>query len=110
MKVKLQARQLWETVEIGYDDYHDDCTALDAICSAVPPELVPTLATKPSAHEAWEAIKKMCIGDEHARKTTAKARRAEYEQIGFRDGESIEDFSLRLQNLCNAWRSWVIRS
>lgn len=88
-----------ETVEFGYDDYHDDRTALDAICSAVPPELVPTLATKASAHEAWEAIKTMRVGDERARKTTAQALRVEYEQIGFRDGESVEDFALRLTNL-----------
>lgn len=99
MKVKLEAHHLWDTVEFGYDDYHDDRTTLDAICSAVPSEMVPTLATKPSAHEAWEAIKTMCIGDEPMRKTTTQNPRAEYEQIAFRDGESTEDFALRLSNV-----------
>lgn len=99
MKVKLEARHLWEVVEDGGGDYSDDRTALDAICSAVPPEMVPTLATKSSAQEAWEAIKTMRIGDERIRKSTAQNLRAEYEQISFLDGESVEEFSLRLTNI-----------
>ncbi|XP_072146414.1 uncharacterized protein [Setaria viridis] len=86
MKLKLQARCLWDIIETGDTEFHDDRTALDAICSGVPPEMVPTLATKPSAKEAWEAICSMCIGDECVRKSTAQSLRAEYEQITFRDG------------------------
>jgi hypothetical protein len=33
------------------------------------------------------------------RKSTAQSLCAEYEQISFRDGESVEDFALRLSNL-----------
>ena len=61
--------------------------------------MVPTLATKSSAKEAWEAIRSMCIGDERVTKSTAQNLRAEYEQIAFRDGESVEDFALRLSNI-----------
>jgi hypothetical protein len=35
MKLKLQARHLWDIVEFGSSDnsdYHDDHTALEAIC------------------------------------------------------------------------------
>ena len=99
MKLKLQARHLWEAVEDGDVEFHDDRTALEAICSAVPPELVPTLATKPSAKAAWKAIRTMRVGDERVRKSTAQNLRTEYEQIAFRDGESIEDFALRLSNI-----------
>jgi hypothetical protein len=80
-------------------DFHDDRTALEAICSGVPPEMVPTLATKPSAKAAWEAVQTMRIGGERVRKSTAQSLHAEYEQIAFRDGESVEDFSLRLSNI-----------
>ena len=97
MKLKLQARHLWEAVEDGDVEFHDDRTALEAICSAVPPELVPTLATKPSAKAAWKAIRTMRVGDERVRKSTAQNLRTEYEQIAFRDGESVEDFALRLR-------------
>lgn len=99
MKLKLQARCLWDIVETGDAEFHDDRTALDAICSGVPLEMVPTLATKPSAMEVWEAIRSMRIGDERVRKSTAQSLRAEYEQITFHDGESIEDFALHLSNI-----------
>jgi hypothetical protein len=33
--------------------------------------MVPTLVTKPSAKDAWEAIKTMRIGDDRMRKSTA---------------------------------------
>jgi hypothetical protein len=56
MKLKLQARHLWQAIEDDHVDFHDDRTALEAICSGVPPEMVPTLATKPSAKAAWEAV------------------------------------------------------
>ena len=71
MKLKLQAHYLWEAVEEDDVDFHDDRSALDAICSGVPPEMVPTLATKLLTKEAWEAIRSMRIGDERVRKSTA---------------------------------------
>ncbi|XP_066358401.1 uncharacterized protein [Miscanthus floridulus] len=99
MKLKLQARHLWDIIESGDGKFHDDRTALKAICSGVPPEMVPTLATKRSAKEAWEVIRSMHIGDERMRKSTTQSLHAEYEQITFRDGESVEDFALRLSNI-----------
>lgn len=97
MKLKLQARHLWDIVEHGPVDFHDNRTALEAICSAVPTEMVPTLATKDSAKAEWEAVRTMRIGDERVRKSTAQNLSAEYEQIAFRDG--VEDFALRLSNI-----------
>ncbi|XP_066365059.1 uncharacterized protein [Miscanthus floridulus] len=70
MKLKMQARHLWEAVEDNDVNFHDDHSVLDAICSSVPQEMVPTLATKPSAKE-----------------------------ITFYDGESIEYFALHLSNI-----------
>jgi hypothetical protein len=94
MKLKLQARDLWDVIEFGDGDYRDDHTALDAICSAVPSEMVTTLAVKETAAEAWEAIKTLRIGDERRRAVTAQTLRAEYENIKLGDGEAIEDFAL----------------
>ena len=71
MKLKLQVRHLWEAIEVGGVEFHDDHTALEAICSAVPPKKVPTLATKPTAKAARDAICTMHIGDERVRKSTA---------------------------------------
>lgn len=102
MKLKLQACHLSDIVEFGSsddNDYHDDRTALEAICSGVPQEMVPTLATKPTTKDAWEAIKAMRVGDERVRKSTARSVRAKYKQTVLRENEQIEDFTLRLTNL-----------
>jgi hypothetical protein len=99
MKLKLQARDLWDVVELGDGDFCDDRTALDAICSTVPSEMIPTLAIKETVSEAWEAIKTLRLGDEKRRAVTAQTLRAEYETIKLRDGESIEDFALRLSGV-----------
>jgi hypothetical protein len=64
MKPKIEARDLWEVVDTSDVDFHDDSIALDAICSTVLEEMVPMLATKPSAKDAWEAIKTMRIDDD----------------------------------------------
>ena len=99
MKLKLQARHLWDVVDTGDGKYHNDRTALEAICSAVPTEMVSTLAVKDSAKDAWEAIKTLRIGDARRRKATAQNLRTEYETIALRDGEPIEDFAHRLNGI-----------
>ncbi|XP_066319392.1 uncharacterized protein [Miscanthus floridulus] len=99
MQLKMQARHLWDTVEYDDVDYDDDRSALDAICSGVPAELIPILVAKQSAKEAWEAIKTLRIGDDRVRKATAQNLLAEYESIVLREGEPIEDFALRLTGI-----------
>lgn len=103
MKIKLQARCLWGAIDPGGADIpvHEDRMALDAICSAVPDEMVPTLAVKESAKEAWEAVRNMRVGDDRIRKTNAQRLRREYELLAFRDGEGVEDFALRLTGIVN---------
>ena len=49
MKVKLQARGLWEAVAYGDVIYEDDRRALEALCAAVPADLGAALANKPTA-------------------------------------------------------------
>jgi uncharacterized membrane protein YgcG len=75
--------------------------AFDAICSAVPPKMISTLATKPSVKEAWESIKTMRIVIDYVRKVSAQKLCREYEQLTFRDGESVKDFAMRLSSLMN---------
>ena len=57
-------------------------------------EMLPTLATKSSAKDTWDAIKTMRIGDERVWKSTAQSLRAEYEQIAFCEADYVEDFAL----------------
>jgi hypothetical protein len=101
MKIKLEAQMLWELVIPDDVDFQVDHMALDAICSLVPPEMISTLASKPLTKEAWESIKIMRIGWERVCKASSQKVQREYEQLAFHDGESVEDFSMRLPSLKN---------
>uniref|UniRef100_A0ACD5XRG8 Uncharacterized protein n=1 Tax=Avena sativa TaxID=4498 RepID=A0ACD5XRG8_AVESA len=96
MRVQLQAARLWDVIEYGADDDHDNRAALTALLRAVPPEMVRTLAAKDCAKTAWETIKTMRLGSERVREAKAQTRRHEWEDLRFKSGESIEDFSMRL--------------
>jgi hypothetical protein len=56
MRLKMQARQLWDTVEYGDLPYHDDRRALEAIIAGVPQEMQVSLADKHNAKDAWDSI------------------------------------------------------
>jgi hypothetical protein len=68
MKVKLKARALWSAIENGGADQQEEMMALDALCGAVPPEVVSMIATKEMAKEAWDAITIMRVGDDRVKK------------------------------------------
>jgi hypothetical protein len=99
MKVKMQARNLWEAIEPGGVSFQEDRMALDAITSAVPPEMVAVLAAKETALEAWNSVKARRIGSDQVQKTEAQRLLREFENIKFTAGESGDDFTIRLQNL-----------
>ena len=63
MKVKMQARQLWEAVDVGGASYNDDRRAMEVLCAAVPTELAASLANKRTVKLAWESIATARIGD-----------------------------------------------
>ncbi|XP_073368075.1 uncharacterized protein [Aegilops tauschii subsp. strangulata] len=101
MKVILQARGLWTVIEIGPcpdddADYRDDRLALEAILRAVPPEMLVTLAMKETAKEAWDSIKTIRLGVDRVRKAKAQSLRREFDDIRFKDGETVDEFALRL--------------
>jgi hypothetical protein len=54
-----------------------------------------------TAKEAWDSIKTMCIGDDRLCKVTLQKVRSEYELLSLKEGESVEDFAMRLNNLTN---------
>jgi hypothetical protein len=101
MRVQLQAAHPWDVIEFGAEEEGDDRAALAALLRAVQPELVRTLAVKDCAKTAWETIKTMRLGCERVREVKAQTRRREWEELGFKNGKSIEDFSIRLTAIVN---------
>jgi hypothetical protein len=73
--------------------------ALDALCGAVPPEMVPTITKKETAKEAWDMITTFRVGDDCVKKVTAQQRRRKFDLTIFDDGETVEDYALRLSGM-----------
>ncbi|CAN6194253.1 unnamed protein product [Urochloa humidicola] len=99
MKLKMKARHLWEAIEPGGVAPHEDCMALEAIASAVPTEMVASLLTKETALEAWNAVKERRIGSDQVQRTEAQRLLREFENMRFTSGESVDDYTMRLQNI-----------
>ncbi|CAO2173598.1 unnamed protein product [Urochloa humidicola] len=99
MKIKMKARNLWEAIDPGYVTTQEDMLALDAITSAVPQDMVASLAVKETALDAWNAVKLMRVGSNAVQKTKVQRLRKEFEDIRFKEGEAVDDFVIRLSNL-----------
>jgi hypothetical protein len=99
MEVKLKARALWNVVEHGGADPQEEMMALDALCSAVPSEMVSSIADKEMAKEAWKTISYLRVGDDRMKKSAAVQLRRKFDMATFNDGKSVEDFALRLNGM-----------
>jgi hypothetical protein len=96
MKVKLKARALWSVIENGGADQQEEIMTLDALCGAVPPKMVSMIVKKEMTNEAWDAIATMRVGDDRVKKATMQQLRRKFDLATFDDGETIEDYALRL--------------
>jgi hypothetical protein len=82
-------------------EYRDDRLAVAAILRAVPPEMLASLLTKHTAQSAWEVIKSRRIGVHRMRDANAEQLRKDFNNIRFKDGESVDNFSMHLTGLAN---------
>lgn len=63
-----------------------------------------TLVVKDTAKQAWDAVKIMLMGVEHAQEVKAQTLRSEFESIKFKDSETVDDFPMLLTGLVNNLR------
>jgi hypothetical protein len=75
--------------------------ALEVIVKVVPPELLGSIVSKLSVKAAWEAIILRNVGVDHVRKAKASSLKREFDVITFLDGESIDDFIVRIDRISN---------
>src|SRR6266542_1821243 len=101
MRVQLQAQGLWDAVNLGDVNDNEDRLVLAALLRAVPPELVRTLAARDNAKAAWDTLKTLRVSDDRVREAKAQVHHREFDQMRFKDRESIEEFALRLMTLVN---------
>jgi hypothetical protein len=86
---------------VGTSDYTKDRLALEVIANAVPPELLGSIASKPTSKAVWEAIILRNVGVDHVQKAKASSLKHEFDAITFLDGESIDDFGTRIGRITN---------
>jgi hypothetical protein len=101
MHVMLQARGLWDAVIVSTMDYTEDRLALEVIAKAVPPKLMGSIASKPSANAAWESLVLRNVGVDRVCKAKASTLKREFDSLTFEAGESIDDFGTRLSWITN---------
>jgi hypothetical protein len=99
MKVKLKAQGLKSAIQDGSTDQQEEMMALDALCGAVPQEMVLTIAKKETVKEAWDAIATMRVGDDYVKKVTTQQLHRKFDLVTFDDGETVEDYVLRLSGM-----------
>ncbi|XP_073363112.1 uncharacterized protein [Aegilops tauschii subsp. strangulata] len=83
----------------GTAERSDDRLAIKAILHGVPPEMGPTLTGKATAKEAWESVKTMRLGVARVREAKLATLSKQYNDIHFADGETIDDFAMRITNM-----------
>ena len=99
MKWKLRGRKWWRTVE--EDDQSEDAQVgvMEALMASTPAEYHEALGAKETAKQAWEMLESMCVGSDRAKRVRIQQLRRELNDIRFKSGESVEDFTLRLYSL-----------
>jgi hypothetical protein len=104
MKVNMQAQGLWHIVEPEEEDiieYWEDRLALAAILRVLPPEMLTSLATKRTAQSSWRSS---LTGSVVKRVSEANAEhfQNEFVEICFKEGETVDDFSMCITVLTNS--------
>ena len=64
--------------------------------------MLTSLSTKCTAQSAWEGIKSCRVGVQRVRESNIEQLQKELSEIHFKDGESVNDFSMRITGLANA--------
>jgi hypothetical protein len=105
MRVNLQAAGLWDGIEDGTTDYHEDQNALTALLRSVLEEMQVGLVRNESAFDAWEAIHAMRMGGERIKEANADKLRREFSDLQFKPGKCVEGFSLCVTALANQLRA-----
>jgi hypothetical protein len=57
------------------------------------------LGSQKTIKEAWGVVKTMRLGADRVKAVNAQKLLKEFENIAFKDGESVEDFGMRITNL-----------
>jgi transposase InsO family protein len=100
MQINYEALEIWETIVPGEKVKRvEDRQVMGALMRSVPKEMWRTLGAKKNVKEAWETVKTIKVGADRVKKINVQQLLKEFENIEFKEAESVEDFGMRLVNL-----------
>jgi hypothetical protein len=100
----MEGMELWDAVETGSAERSKDRRALAVILRGVPPEMKCGLAVKKNMKDAWDAVKKLRAGDDRMKTASIQRLPKQFENLAFHDGESVGDFTMRINALIASLR------
>ena len=100
MQCNYEALEIWYTIDPGTNVKRSkDRQAMSCLNQSVPQEMWTTLGRKNIVKEAWEVVKTMPLGADRVKEVNAQKLLQEFENISFKDGETVDDFGMRINNL-----------
>jgi hypothetical protein len=107
MRCNYEALEIWEVIEpggAGVKRAHDR-QAMGALLRSVPKEMWRLLGEKSTVKKAWEAMKSMRVGADRVKDANAQRLLMDFENIIFNDGETVDDFAMRINGMALDLRS-----
>jgi hypothetical protein len=105
MMVNLQATGLRDAIEYDTTDYREDQSALAMRLHMVLEEMQVGLMCKETVVDSWEAIRTVRMGADRIKEATADKLRRDFNDLQFKAGECVEDFSLHATTIANQLQS-----
>jgi hypothetical protein len=100
IQCNLEALEIWQVIEPGTNvKRSQDRQAMSALLRSVPKDMWQMLGNHKTVKDAWEAVKVMRLGADRVKEVNAQRLIQEFENITFKDGESVDQFGMRITNL-----------
>ncbi|XP_066373369.1 uncharacterized protein [Miscanthus floridulus] len=98
LQCNFETLEIWDTIDPGGEGVKRsrDRQAMAGIPRSVPQEMWQLLGAKKTIKEAWEAVKSMRVGADRVKETNAQRPLKEFENIKFKDSETVDEFALRI--------------
>ena len=72
---------------------------MGSLMRSVPREMWGTLGAKRTVKETWETVQTIRVGADRVKEICVQTLLKEFENIEFKEGESVDDFGMRITNL-----------
>lgn len=106
MRIIMRTLGCWTAVEgKAKSDQGKDKDAFTALSQSLPDSMVMAIAEYETAAEAWEAIRRMGVGEDRVKKARVKQLKRQLDRLKMDNGETIAVFGQRLTTLVAGIRS-----